>query len=152
MACDGVVAPEEVQKIKELTQFKEMDLQSKLDDFLVQLKAEGSSFLKKYLDEVSKSELTTDEECELASIAVQIIEIDKEIEYKEIAFFKKIRKRLHATDEQLLEVIPPNPSVADQIAPEDYLLEDLSDENDFSVWNDTFNDLVIPQQLLQQGE
>lgn len=143
MACDGDIAPEEVEKIKELPQFKEMDLQQLLSGYLTQLKAEGNGFLKKYLDEVKSANLTEDEECELTSIAVQTIEVDKSIEYNEIAFFKKIRKRLNASDKKLLTAIPENPAVIDQISPEDYLLPDITDEDDLSLWTDTFSNINI---------
>lgn len=146
MACDGDIAPEEVEKIKELQQFKEMDVQQLLSDYLSQLKAEGNVFLKKYLDEVKTASLTEDEECELANIAIQTIEVDKSVEYNEVAFFKKIRKRLNASDEKLLTAIPENPDVIDQISPEDYLLPDITNEDDLSLWSDTLfniNDVLI---------
>lgn len=141
MACDGDIAPEEVEKIKEFPLFKEMDLQQLLSGYLTQLKAEGNGFLKKYLDEVKAANLTEDEECELTSIAVQTIEVDKSIEYNEIAFFKKIRKRLKASDDKLLTAIPENPAVIDQIYPEDYLLPDITDEDDLSLWTEAFSNL-----------
>ena len=146
MACDGDIAPEEVEKIKELPQFKEMDVRQILSDYLSQLKAEGNVFLKKYLDEVKTANLTEDEECELANIAIQTIEVDKSVKYNEVAFFKKIRKRLNASDEKLLTAIPENPDVIDQIAPEDYLLPDITNEDDLSLWTDSLsniNDVLI---------
>jgi len=146
MACDGDIAPEEVEKIKELPQFKEMDVQQLLSNYLSQLKIEGNVFLKKYLDEVKMASLTEDEECELANIAIQTIEVDKSVEYNEVAFFKKIRKRLNASDEKLLTAIPENPDVIDQISPEDYLLPDITNEDDLSLWSDTLfniNDVLI---------
>lgn len=146
MACDGDIAPEEVEKIKELPQFKEMDVQQILSDYLSQLKAEGNVFLKKYLDEVKTANLTENEECELANIAIQTIEVDKSVEYNEVAFFKKIRKRLNASDEKLLTAIPENPDVIDQISPEDYLLSDITNEDDLSLWTDSLsniNDVLI---------
>lgn len=142
MACDGEIAPEEVEKIKELPQFKEMDLQQLLLEYLTQLKEEGYSFLRKYLDELKSANLTEDEECELTSIAVQTIEVDKSIDYNEIAFFKKIRKRLKASDKKLLMAIPENPAVIDQIYPEDYLLPDITDEDDLSLWTNIFSNLT----------
>lgn len=141
IACDGEIAPEEVEKIKELPQFKEMDLQQLLSGYLTQLRSEGNRFLKRYLDEVKAAALTEEEECELVSIAIQIIEVDKSIEYNEVAFFKKIRKRLKASDEKLLTAIPENPAVIDQIYPEDYLLPDITDEDDLSLWTETFSSL-----------
>ena len=145
MACDGDLAPEEMEKIKELPHFKGMDLQHLLSEYLSQLKAEGNMFLKKFLDEVKAAPLSEQEECELTSIAVQTIEVDKNIEYNEIAFFKKIRMRLHASDETLLKAIPKNPAVIDQITPEDYLLPDITDEDDLSLWTDTFSDIKIAE-------
>lgn len=79
----------------------------------------------------------------MTSIAVQTIEVDKSIEYNEIAFFKKIRKRLNAADEKLLTAIPENPAVIDQISPEDYLLPDITDEDDMSLWTDTFSSITV---------
>lgn len=143
MACDGEIAPEEMEKIKTLPHFKGMDLQQLLSDYMSQLKAEGNGFLKDYLYEVKSANLTEDEECELASIAVQTIEVDKAIEYNEIAFFKKIRKRLNAPDEKLLTVISENPAVIDQISPEDYLLPDITDDDDLSLWTDTFSSINV---------
>ncbi len=146
MACDGDIAPEEMEKIKRLPHFKGMDLQLLLSDYLKHLKAEGNVFLKNYLDEVKSANLKEEEECELTNIAVQTIEVDKTIEYKEVAFFKKIRKRLKVSDEKLLTVIPENPAVINQITPEDYLLPDISDEDDLSIWTDeTFEDIIIPE-------
>ncbi len=143
IACDGEIAPEEVEKIKELPQFKEMDLQQLLSGYLTQLRSEGNRFLKRYLDEVKTAALTEEEECELVSIAIQTIEVDKSIEYNEVAFFKKIRKRLKASDEKLLTAIPENPAVIDQIYPEDYLLPDITDEDDLSLWDEAFNGIDI---------
>lgn len=146
MACDGEIAPEEMEKIKDLSPFKGLDTERLLLEYLLQLKAEGNVFLKNYLDEVKSANLKEEEECELTNIAVQTIEVDKAIEYNEIAFFKKIRKCLHASDEILLKAIPENPEVVDQITPEDYLLPDISDEDDLSIWtNETFEDIIIPE-------
>lgn len=142
MACDGEIAPEEMEKIKNLPHFKEMDLQEMLSMYLLQLQTEGNGFLKKYLDEIKAATLTEDEECELASIAIQTIEVDKSIEYNEVAFFKKIRKRLNATDEKLLTAIPENQAVIDQVGPADYLLPDISDEDDLSLWADSLFEVM----------
>lgn len=143
MACDGDIVPEEMEKINTLSYFKGLDIHQILSDYLSQLKKEGSVFLKNYLDEVKNANLTELEECELTNIAIQTIEVDKTIEYNEVAFFKKLRKRLKATDEVLLTTIPQNPNVKDQIAPEDYLLPDITDEDDFTLWTDTFSSVNV---------
>ena len=143
MACDGEIAREEIETIKHMPYFKEMDLQQSLSTYVEQLKMEGSVFLKKYLDEVKIASLTEEEECELTKIAVQTIEVDKAVEYNEIAFFKKIRKCLKASDETLLSAIPENTNIADQICPEDYLQPDIIEEDDMSLWTDAFTQLDI---------
>lgn len=143
MACDGEIAQEEIETIKHMPYFKEMDLQQSLSTYVEQLKMEGSVFLKKYLDEVKIASLTEEEECELTKIAVQTIEVDKAVEYNEIAFFKKIRKCLKASDETLLSAIPENTNIADQICPEDYLQPDIIEEDDMSLWTDAFTQLDI---------
>ena len=143
MACDGDIAQEELSVIKSLPCFDGMDLQPKLLEFIDKLKSEGNVFLKKYLDEVANASLTIDEEREMVGIAVQTIEADQEIEYNEIAFFKKIRKRLKSSDEELLSVISEKSVEVEQITPEDYLLEDISDENDLSLWTDTFTNINV---------
>ena len=109
-----------------------------LDGCIRQLREEGGYYLKKYLDEVRDASLSEDEECELARIAIKTIEADQSVEYNEVAFFKKIRKRLKVSDEKLLEVIPEDSIMTDR---EDYLMPDLSDENNFSLWTDTFTDI-----------
>lgn len=143
MACDGEIATEEMEKIKTLPHFKGMDLQQLLSGYLSQLQNEGNRFLKKYLDEVKAAALTENEECELTNIAIQTIEVDKSVEYNEVAFFKKIRKRLKASDEKLLTAIPETPAVIDQISPEEYLLPDITDEDDLSLWTDTFSNIIV---------
>ena len=144
MACDGDIAPEEIAVIESRPIFSGIEnLHQKLMDYVELLKSEGSAFLKKHLDELKTASLTEEEELKLAGIVVDTIEADKKIEYNEIAFFKKIRKRLNVSDEKLLTVIQENPDVIDQITPEDYLLPDLSDENDFSLWTDTFAQINV---------
>lgn len=138
MACDGDIATEELDVIKGLSDFQGIDLKPILDGYIRQLKEEGGKYLKNYLDEVRDSSLSEKEECELARIAIKTIEADQSVEYNEVAFFKKIRKRLKVSDERLLEVIPEDSIMPDR---EDYLMPDISDENDFSLWTDTFSNI-----------
>lgn len=144
MACDGDIAAEEMAKIKSMEYFKDIDdLEQKLNEYLAQLKEQGGQFLKCYLNELKTTQLTETEECELVSIAIQTIEVDKVIEYNEVAFFKKIRRCLKSSDDTLLSVIQENPEVADQISPEEYLMPDIIDESDFTLWDDTFLNITI---------
>lgn len=140
MACDGDIASEELEVIKGLSDFEGININPILDDYKQQLMRDGSKYLKSYLDEVKRVSLDEDEECELARIAIKTIEADLSVEYNEVAFFKKIRKRLKVSDERLLEVIPEKSIMPDR---EDYLMPDISDENDFTLWADTFNTISL---------
>lgn len=140
MACDGDISPEEISLIRQMSCFKNLNLKQLLDDYVGKLKKEGSRFLLTYLVSVKDAELTEDEECELANIAIQTIEADEKIEYNEVAFFKKIRRLLKSSDERLLKIIPENTIMPDR---EYYLLPDISDENDFSLWTETFTNMGL---------
>ena len=140
MACDGEIAPEEVDTIRQMPIFEGLDTRQMLDSFVVKLKSEGHRFLQRFLDEIKSASLNEDEECQLASVAIRTIESDQAVEYNEVVFFKKIRRRLKSSDEKLLEVIPEDSIMPDR---EDYLLPDISDENDLSLWTDTFVNIEI---------
>lgn len=140
MACDGTIAPDEVSTISQMHIFANLDLKQKLNEFVDKLKTDGTRFLQKYLTEVKEASLTEDEECKLASVAIQTIEADQSVEYNEVAFFKKIRRQLKASDEKLIAIIPEDTIMPDK---EDYLLPDITEESDFSLWDDTFSDIAI---------
>ena len=57
--------------------------------------------------------------------AIKTIEADERIEYSEIKFFKKIRRRLFISDEKILEKYPNK---------EDYLLQDINTVEE-PIWN-----------------
>lgn len=140
MACDGEIAAEEISAIYQMPIFASLDPKQMLDDFVAKLKAEGHHFLHNYLNEIKMASLSEDEECKLASVAIQTIEADQAVEYNEVAFFKKIRRRLKTSDERLLEIIPQDSVMPDR---EDYLLPDISDENDLSLWTTTFSNIEL---------
>lgn len=128
MACDGDIAPEEVELVKELTTQADvlagLDTQTLLDKWIDQINNGGAIFLKGFLKELSEQELTTDEQLTIISLAIQTIEADSRIEYSEIKFFKKIRFRLPVSDEEILERHPDK---------EDWLLPDIIEVDD-PVW------------------
>ena len=140
MACDGEIAAEEISAICQMPIFARLEPKQMLDDFVTKLKAEGLHFLHNYLNEIKMASLSEDEECNLASVAIQTIEADQSVEYNEVAFFKKIRRRLKTSDKRLLEIIPQDSVMPDR---EDYLLPDISDENDLSLWTTTFSNIEL---------
>ena len=135
MACDGDIATEEITLIRELTEksdlFLNIDVESKLNDYVTQINKQGWEFLSNYLSDVANLELSENEEMEIIKIAIQTIEADRKIEYSEISFFKKIRQRLNLSDETILFVFPEK---------EDYLLPDIRIPENLN-WNVRFENI-----------
>lgn len=130
MACDGDIAPEEIDVLKKLAEqmaiFQELDVENLLNTYVAGINQKGAAFLRKYLNELSEEELTPDEELQIVELAIKMIEADNRIEYSEVKFFKKIRFRLSVSDEQILAQHPDK---------EDFLLPDI-DVVEAPVWDE----------------
>jgi len=141
MTCDGDIADEEVQLIKKIAEdaklFDKLDVQAHLNSYISAINKEGRSFLASYLKEVSDAVLNDTDALNLIKIAIQTIEADQKIEYSEISFFKKIRKRLSITDDKILQAFPDK---------EDYLLPDIEESDDLD-WDIAFQEIVFNKPL-----
>lgn len=115
-ACDGEIAQEEVDMIKELTEnstlFQEIQVEYSINEYVNQINSQGKAFLKDYLSELSNTVLSDDEQITLID--------DKQVLYSEVKFFKKIRSRITVSDEQILLKLS---------GIEDYLQPDICAEN-----------------------
>ena len=136
MSCDGDIAPEEVQLVRELVAktdlFKGLEVETLLNNYIESINKNGVAFLNQYLSEVAENKLTKEEQLCLVDLAIKTIEADNIIQYSEVKFFKKIRVRLPLTDEESLEKHPDK---------EDFLLPDIN-VADFPEWNDVTFELI----------
>lgn len=109
MACDGDIAPEEVELIKSLDKdyhlFGYIAIDEKLQTMLDEINELGKSFLKNYLKMVKESQPDEDESIKLLDVAVKTIKADNIIQYSEIKFFKVIKANLNISDETILEKV-----------------------------------------------
>lgn len=126
-ACDGFIAKEEVELVKNLTKsvrlFNSLNVEDTLNSYILEINTQGKGFLKDFLVQLSDTELTDDEQVQLIEMAIKMIEADNQILYSEVKFFKKIRAALSVSDEIILESLP---------SAEDYLLPDvISEDKDF---------------------
>ena len=123
MACDGNIAEEEIQLIRDYTKeslvFQGLDVKKLLNDYIKAINATGISFLNSYFSEIKSIDMTETEELQLVKIAIQMIEADKEVLYSEIKFFKRIRKCLSVSDEVLNREFPDK---------EDFFLPDIAQQ------------------------
>jgi uncharacterized tellurite resistance protein B-like protein len=138
MACDGDVAAEEIQLLRELIAqtdlFNEIDVEVTLKRYVDSINQNGVAFLSQYLSEVADDELSKEEQMCLVDLAFKTIEADNRIEYSEVKFFKKIRVRLSLTDDEILAKYPDK---------EDFLLPDLN-VAEAPEWNNvTFAEITL---------
>lgn len=104
MACDGDIATEEIELIKEYVAvhpdlFADIDIEQTLNIYINAINRSGAHFLMAYIDELANDTLIR--------LAISIIEADKNIEYSEVSFFKRIRTQFRTlSDEQILNILP----------------------------------------------
>lgn len=136
MACDGDIATEEVDMVKQLSSkdetFVGVDVETLMNSWIDGINNNGQRFLKKFLNELSEAELSEDEELLILNYAFKTIEADERIEYSEVKFFKKIRARLSVSDEQILQKHPDK---------EDFLLPDINVYED-PKWDDVHFNMI----------
>lgn len=137
MACDGEIANEEIallkKKVASENVFDGLDVQGKINEYVSAINSQGGKFLNSYVGEVKEAQLDDASSLGLIKIAIETIEIDNEIKYSEVSFFKRIRKNLPITDEAILKVMPDK---------EDYLLPDVEDDSIFD-WTASFDSIQI---------
>lgn len=121
MACDGDIANEEVDLIRnyvrESSLFEGLEVERLLNEYIQKINAQGIAFLNSFIRELKNEEMLPEQELEIVSISIKMIEADNEILYSEVKFFKRIRACLNITDEEILKSMPDK---------EDYLLPDIS--------------------------
>lgn len=121
IACDGDIATEEVDMVRDMCVkndlFRNMNPEEYLNLWVAEINEQRGLFLQSYLKEINSVELDENEQLLLVSLAIKAIEADSRIEYAEIKFFKKIRSRLTISDEKILAEYPDK---------EDFLLPDIN--------------------------
>ena len=123
-ACDGDIAPEEVNLVKDFSlnekSFEGFNVEEVINGYITEINKQGKLFLKEYLNEVNDANLSNEEQLKIIELAIRMIEADNQILYSEVKFFKKLRNRLSVKDETILKKYPEY---------EDYLLPDINSED-----------------------
>ena len=141
MSCDGDIASEEVDMIKQMSKeknlFGDIDIDKELNVLVNEINLKGNGFLKQYLTSLAEQSMTEEEEIQVANVAVQTIRADNKIEYSEIKFFKVLRSNLKkVSDETLLEKI--------EGIDENYLAQDIRADY-LQMYDDYFNMIELPK-------
>lgn len=141
MSCDGDIANEEIDLIKQMAKqkhlFGDVNIDVELDKLVQEINLQGKGFLKQYLISLAEQSLTEEQEIMVADVAVQTIQSDNKVEYSEIKFFKVLRSNFKVvTDETLLEKIDG--------LDESYLAQDIRADY-LQVYQDYFNTIELPK-------
>ena len=107
MACDGEIAHEEVEAIKQMAidkhAFVNLDVENELQQMVSAINTKGKGFLKQYLLTIDGCDFTKEEECSILQVALDTIVSDNDIRYSEVKFFKVLRSNLkHLSDDEIL--------------------------------------------------
>lgn len=98
IACDGNIATEEVDMVRDLCAkdriFHNLDSEEYLNSWITEINEQGGVFLQNYLKEINSVELNKQEQLLLVSLAIKAIEADNSIEYAEVKFFKRYVQNL----------------------------------------------------------
>ena len=114
-ACDGSIAPEEIELVNNLTKRTNL-FENKLNSYVAQINQCGMTFINEFISTLYTADLSDEEQLKIVDIAIKTIESDAKIEYSEVKFFKKLRAALSISDDKILDRIPEI---------EDYLLPDI---------------------------
>lgn len=140
MACDGEIAEQEIEIVKKICSneqfFKDIDVENKLNKWIIEINNKGVSFLKGYLNELSSNNMNKEEELQIVDFAIKTIEADEKVEYSEIKLFKKIRALLSVSDEEILELYPDK---------EEFLLPDIGKIDDLILENILYSEISFSQ-------
>ena len=85
IACDGDIATEEVDMVKDLCAkdniFHDVDSEKYLNSWITEINEQGGMFLQSYLKELNSVDLNETEQLLILSLAIKAIEADNRIEY-----------------------------------------------------------------------
>ena len=137
MACDGDIAADEIDLLrgffKEDESWKDFDVQSILNNYIIEINERGGAFLVDFLRQVADADLDDDSALKLVDVAIRMIEADNKVEYSEVKFFKRIRQELKVSDEKLYDTFPDK---------DVFFLPDITAPDELN-WNASFDALSL---------
>lgn len=134
MACDGDIADEEVNEIKQIVAneiyFMGYDFEEPLKSNIEYIKLNGKNAINQYLQEIATNELNENQEILLVEVLLKMIQADAKVEESELKFLQMAKSKLK-TDEQTLIVKFP------------HQIEYLMDFNNYGLHEEFTNEISI---------
>lgn len=110
MACDGYIDHRETQILKEIVRAEQaffgIEIQQDIDSITQSFNENFNGFMRVFFLELKDATLSEAEQLKILEIAYKVIQADEEIDYREIKFFKSIRKMLPLSDADILAKYP----------------------------------------------
>ena len=107
MACDGEIAPSEVERIREYAlnndRFTSLNVEDCLKRWVEEINLRGVRFLRDYVMTLRNSHVSEEQALDILQVAVDIEKADERIDYFEIRFFKIIRENLPPFEASFLQ-------------------------------------------------
>jgi uncharacterized tellurite resistance protein B-like protein len=111
MACDGDIAEEEINEIKNIVAneiyFMGYDFEEPLKSNIKNIKVNGKNAINQYLQEIVTNDLNEHQEILLVEVLLRMIQADTKVEESELQFLHLVKSKLK-TDEVTLITNFPN--------------------------------------------
>lgn len=137
LASDGNIDNRELDLIQSIftnyEQFKDSQLEEKLNSLIAQYNIQGRDFINNYFDILKENSLSFEQEIAIIDTAIKTIQADQIIEYSEIKFFKMIRLNLIVSNDEILKLFPDI---------EMFLQQDIVIESTFDRLKDQFFEIT----------
>lgn len=110
IACDGKIEESEIQEVRRMAEneifFMGYDYEEPFGNLLKEINLNGTSFINAYLTELSKIELTENQELNLINVLIKAIESDEVVENNEIKFLQMVKSKLKISEETVISTFP----------------------------------------------
>lgn len=110
MACDGDIADEEINEIKNIVAneiyFMGYDIEEPLKSNIENIKVNGKNAINQYLQEIVTNELHEHQEILLIEVILRMIHADNKIEDSELKFLHIVKSKLKIDEHTLIIKFP----------------------------------------------
>jgi uncharacterized tellurite resistance protein B-like protein len=110
MACDGDIAEEEINEIKNIVAneiyFMGYDFEEPLKSNIENIKINGKNAINQYLQEIVSNELHEHQEILLIEVILRMIHADNKIEDSELKFLHIVKSKLKIDEHTLIIKFP----------------------------------------------
>jgi len=110
MACDGHIADEEINEIKNIVAneiyFMGYDFEEPLKSNIQNIKVNGKNAINQYLQEIASNNLNEHQEILLIEVILRMVHADNKVEENELKFLQMVKSKLKTDEETLIVKFP----------------------------------------------